>query len=490
LTASRTAPRSEGGAAAPAAGSFTIEQVDRLRNHGRLRVLRTVEDGHSLCDENRHGVYWSPMSGVVSEAERVASVPFGTAAMRLGVKCEDLWPLWDITCPKGACPGRVLDLVELLLQRGETIADAWAGGWTVDAMQSQEKTALCGSTTREVVSTGKDGALNVSLSRARCGSARCPHCSVGIVGAGWRSRLRLQAAADEAAGRPWSMLTLTLDPGAWCEARGLPLDVTSAVLAQRWIGRAWAALARKIKGAFGPTESLRVMELHGSGWPHLHVLLRGKVCAALLDEAAAAGRGEDWEAVSAWAKRQTELQRVGRLRVARAPAPVLRRELGRLATACGFGLRLHLAPIPGADRLRVADYMVKGLEANGPAKRLPDVAPLVAEVTKSRQRAGLLARGARVFADSGFLSDAPRPERDSEGVVDVRVWSVPLDRMRAEMEDAGAIISGVCIRVDFSGPIPDAGEKRPRDVESVASDVSPVELLRELCGLPPPVFQD
>lgn len=75
------------------------------------------------------------------------------------------------------------------------------------------------------------------------------------------ARIRAMAAA----GKPTRILTLTTRPRPF-----LPVDV-----AVRWIRKCQRKLFAKIRKEFGNTPYMSFLEFHKSGWPHLHILLRG-----------------------------------------------------------------------------------------------------------------------------------------------------------------------------------------------------------------------
>ena len=496
-SADPSADRPTGGAGAAPAGSFTVEQVDRLRRDGtgRLSVLLMVESGEALVDTVRVGVALDPLTGDRRDVVRVASLSYDEAAAQVTEsEREALAHVWGLACPKGQCPGKVWALVQEL--RGQEMAsaagmvEAWSLAWTIDAMRLRDATESCGSTTMERVHVDKaTGARTVGLHRFRCGSTRCAHCGVLEVGQRWRVRLQAQADADRAAGRPWAMLTLTLDPAAWCEAHGLPVHVTSAVQAQRWVGRAFRRFARAVRKRWPGTEMLRVIELHGSQWPHVHVLVRSSsersqdARPSLLDAMTAEGtKWASWDEMADYAKNQRKRQREGALRVARCPTPATRREVSALALSHGFGLRLDLTPVASADMGLVADYAAKGPMGQGRAKRLADVLQpddITREVTKGTQRVRhILARGVRCWAEAGdFLSAVEPEDRTPTGAEEVRILSVPLDVLVRELREAHQTVTGEMIMVDFSGEIPEPGQRRPRVVESVSVGVEVCRLL-------------
>ncbi len=84
----------------------------------------------------------------------------------------------------------------------------------------------------------------------------CPRCS---------KRRLSKARAQAAAGKPERMLTLTTRP-----RKGL-----STPAACRWLRGRWTALLRRLRRNFPRLEYMAFLELHKSGWPHLHILTRG-----------------------------------------------------------------------------------------------------------------------------------------------------------------------------------------------------------------------
>lgn len=92
----------------------------------------------------------------------------------------------------------------------------------------------------------------------RCKSWNCPHCRHGL-------RKRLYSRAMK--GKPDRMMTLTVQPGAFSN----PGEAARA-LVDAW-RRMRQELRRRSPGRKLPF--LAVFERHKSGWPHLHILLRG-----------------------------------------------------------------------------------------------------------------------------------------------------------------------------------------------------------------------
>lgn len=84
----------------------------------------------------------------------------------------------------------------------------------------------------------------------------CPACS--------RARLA-KARAQAAAGKPERIITLTTRP-----REGLSTEA-----AVKWIRERWQRLLRRLRRNYPRLEYMAFLELHKSGWPHLHVLTRG-----------------------------------------------------------------------------------------------------------------------------------------------------------------------------------------------------------------------
>ena len=84
----------------------------------------------------------------------------------------------------------------------------------------------------------------------------CPTCG--------RSRLA-KARAMAVAGSPERIITLTTRP-----RQGLSTEA-----AVKWLRGRWTALLRRLRRNFPRLEYMAFLELHKSGWPHLHVLTRG-----------------------------------------------------------------------------------------------------------------------------------------------------------------------------------------------------------------------
>lgn len=74
-----------------------------------------------------------------------------------------------------------------------------------------------------------------------------------------------KARALAAFGKPDKRLTLTTRP-----RKGL-----STKAAVKWIRGRWTALLRRLRRNYPRMEYLSFLEFHDSGWPHLHILMRG-----------------------------------------------------------------------------------------------------------------------------------------------------------------------------------------------------------------------
>lgn len=108
---------------------------------------------------------------------------------------------------------------------------------------------------------GELSATDVVIARWRCGSWLCKQGCGDKVGARWLARA---FAGVEALGETrMKFLTLTFDQRAL---------VTKEAAWER-LGPAWHRLHVALKRDYGHFDYFRVVELHKSGWPHVHVLL-------------------------------------------------------------------------------------------------------------------------------------------------------------------------------------------------------------------------
>jgi len=120
----------------------------------------------------------------------------------------------------------------------------------------------CGHESIIVGYTTEDGPVHKAL-RKRCKSWRCFRCRRRLSAKWFR---KIQQVKDITLA-----LTLTFDPKQYSEPE----------LAERACGKAWSRLSRRFRKVYGRRiEYLRLTEWHKSGYPHLHILLRG---ADLLD---------------------------------------------------------------------------------------------------------------------------------------------------------------------------------------------------------------
>jgi len=111
----------------------------------------------------------------------------------------------------------------------------------------------CGSGTILVIDHDTDTLIAMPT---YCHRWDCDHCA--------EVRVRRARAMAEA-GKPKRRLTLTTRPRPW-------MSLHAAVrLWRKWFTR----FLREIRKQFGPTPYMAFLETHKSGWPHLHVLIRG-----------------------------------------------------------------------------------------------------------------------------------------------------------------------------------------------------------------------
>lgn len=393
--------------------------------------------------------------GAVSRVEALVAFP-------------DLAPWWDIAC-KGDCPAKVWSWFRKHIEDGVGVQRAWSGAWYADAWCAIEQNA-CGKKTVERVSVNAKGEQATRLGVWRCKSPRCRHCCQAILAPERRAQLK---SAENGAHGDLAFVTLTINPAAWCEVNGVAMGPDAAVLAQRWVGRASADFLGRVRRSFGPTPAFKAVELHQSGWPHVHFVVAGGLVESMKAEGSRrGGERSTWEGMARWSKGQRKGKREGLLRAARSPTPNLRARLVKMALAAGFGVRLDVTPIAALEREAVLDYVAKGPHAYGRAKRIKDVEPGIGrEVTKGKQRVDkLVARGLRCFTNDGLLDPSEKPEKTE--TISMRTIDAPISVVRAAAMELGLRESGLVERCDFSGDVPEVGEARPRCVESVElSDV-------------------
>jgi len=243
-----------------------------------------------------------------------------------------------------------------------------------------------------------------------CSSWRCPYCAPRVFA---RDRDRIEAGLA-AGGREWLAVTLTFDPRRW---RG-------TWAAFRGAYPAWSRLAKRLRRAYGDVRYIAVAERHRSGWPHLHVLLRG---ARLLD---------------AWREGSRQLgpfRRGGKVIYPTEPAWV-RYVLRPLASECGFGTVVDGQQLDGHEACaayltstqdgtlerasssmgRRAAELVTSPGEGGKAYQLPLNAP--AHFRRIRASRDLLEPHRRPGNPAVLLAIVKRPERsiaelDSYGVL-------------------------------------------------------------------------
>jgi len=105
--------------------------------------------------------------------------------------------------------------------------------------------------------TGYSAALNrVYLIPLTCKSWSCPRCR-------------------PAKQRLWTQIIRQGKPTRWFRLGANPSVHRTPAAAARAFLTAWPTLVRLIRARFGPFEYVKVMELHKSGFPHLHIAYRG-----------------------------------------------------------------------------------------------------------------------------------------------------------------------------------------------------------------------
>lgn len=423
----------------------------------RYAVSERIEDGHEQGVRRRQSVSFH-------EAFPDED-PDGPAAR-----------VWALTCGARKMPGRVWDATGRALGGGARPADAITLGWWWATKDAHDRAALCGTKTLETVVKGDNGQTWVIHHRMRCKSARCLHCGPRIVGVRHRRRMEVQAAVDRAACQPWVMLTFTLDPAKWTAEHELDTvpSQAAAVAAQRWAGRGSRRLLRALRDTMGG-EYLRVIEPHRSGWPHVHVLVRGgRWASAIMADAQDKGRVEDdddpWSAVARFAERERIEHRQKRRRVARCPCPRVRRWVSQVAVSQGWGVRCDVSPVRWSSMERVAGYVTKGPVSQGHGAVLADPGHMPSEVTKTSNRDKLLAPGVRAWAASQkwyTVDHQDRAPKDGR-VIDVRIIPRTLEALRASMPRPRS----TAVVVDFMGPIPDRGRRRPAITETMVYETA------------------
>jgi len=471
-----------------------------------LTAFHSIEDGVSVGGGLAIGISENLETEEREMLYRVEDVAFDQAVLQIDPRHEsELRRMWDLTNPGRSVPGKVWRLFVDAYERDArkhkarrlcAVHLAWLEAWRGDAYKLLAQVRYCGMATLEIVTDA-----GCTYRRDRCRTTRCPHCGPRIVGHEWRERLRAQLHTDQDRGEDHLFWTLTLSPKKWCEEHGLPFDESSAILAQRWVGQAFADLVEDVRVLYPDVEYFRAIELHESVWPHVHVLVRGGLQRAAHDEAISTPNerrhGDTWADVARYAQEQRDRQKLGELRVARCPFPKLRKQLKAMASKRGFGTVMDVSPVDPASIDRITDYLSKGPQAFGQAKRIKDVvelehASIADELGKGSQRAKRpLARGVRAFEASrrrkggfpGFLWNAPRPKSApppdgnmlAEIVQSVRRINLPIEQAKACL---GRSAGGDVIVADFTGPVPDAGEARPRQLEAFVAQRSLLLSLR------------
>ena len=135
---------------------------------------------------------------------------------------------------------------------GTTQASSWPRELTVTALDLRHN-PICPNATTSVYEEHCSGFLHVFATT--CKRWGCAYCS--------RKKIQ-QLAIWTAAAAPNRLLTLTIDPAFDLSPKAAWLRTAHQV----------PELIRKLRLKFGPVEYLRVTELHKSGYPHYHLLVR------------------------------------------------------------------------------------------------------------------------------------------------------------------------------------------------------------------------
>jgi hypothetical protein len=446
----------------------------------RPRAAWTLADGAACRGGEIACVVQNLETGEARPRQRAPAMTFDQAVAAGHLEATALHrQLWSVAAgrPSAPLPSAPLERFGRLRRSpARTDGAAWASAWATDAQNLRERyRRSCGRGTRVIVRETATGERWTSTGPAWCGRPGCLACARAIVAPRETARLEASAGADN---EPWTWATFTLDPAAWCAAQGVPMTSDAAILAQRWAGPAWAALLRRLRRRFPDLEAYRAIEPHRSGWPHVHVILRGASLAeAVADEARRRGlapaassthQAHQAAADDAAAQRRAQLvaRAAGRKRRARCPTPSLRRWFRLQALDAGFGPVLDLTAVQDAGRARVAGYAGKG-PAGGRSGRLNDrgrtLRPgLARETAKPAQRTGaLLARGVRWFqATRGFFPAVDDAPDHADRVVSVASLAMGVAALRAALEPIRAL-SGSAVQVDFRAA-PVAGQALPR----------------------------
>ena len=403
----------------------------------------------------------------------------------------DRW-VWLLEFPKELQPQEAVQLLGLCV-------------WWHGEHMAQRQRGVCGTRTAEhagrLVGTGQ------SISKAwrmLCGSWRCPHCARVHHGTCTAARVSLGWEAARADGRWLWFVTLTVDWEAYFRAQGIerwPVDAKRSV-AWAQVGRFWGWLRDRdlVREGIEPVAMwARKSEKHQSGFPHLHFLwalrddpdgesdlgslaLREAGCSTteeLLERLAA------WEAhpvhqrrQAAWQERLAAWEASGRqgrrpakpFHPQRLPFSRTRKRLERAVKRSGFG-HLDLKPVDPSTFETPSDpllYFAKPFDGMASFTDIPDTGRAVGRLQKEFRKAvqveGALPSGTRIV---GWSRSWPKlaPQSDSDRIdpetATFAIHSAPIEQLRDLALARGFRVVGEVTRVDFRGPIPERGQRRP-----------------------------
>ena len=471
----------------------------RYRAEGRLSGQPQREDvrrrkSKKWADVAAHleGLGWCPEE--VAEARQSARLL--SPERKVGRLTIRPWA-WD----------RWLWLIEQLeeLQPEEAVEALGLCVWWHGEDMATRQQGVCGTQTAEhagrLVGTGQSLS---KLWRLLCGSWRCPHCARVHHGTCTAARVSLGWEAARACGRWLWFVTLTVDWAAYFREQGIahwPLDAKRAV-AWAQVGRFWGWLRDRdlVREGIEPVGMwARKSEKHQSGFPHLHFLwaLRDDAEGAsdlgsmALREAGCSNTSELLERLAAWAQDPVHQRRQaaweeekaaweagGRqgprprkpFHPRRLPFSQTRKRLERAAKRSGFG-HLDLKPVDPSTFETASDpllYFAKPFHGMASFTDIPDTGRAVGRLQKEFRKAvqveGALPSGTRIVGWSrSWPKLAPQSESDriDPKTATFAIHSAPIEQLRDLALARGWRVVGEVTRVDFRGPIPERGQRRP-----------------------------
>ncbi|TPV92968.1 MAG: hypothetical protein B7733_22965 [Myxococcales bacterium FL481] len=472
------------------------EAEGRLTGRPRRRdVLRRKSRGWEDVEERLQGLGWGEERlAEVRELARVISPE--RKVHRLRVR-PTAWAMW-------------VELVDALgdLQEVDAVVEGLAAcRWWEGEELAERQRCQCG--TRTVEHSGFVPSTGQWISRCwrmLCESWRCPHCARVHQGAKVAARLRAGWDQARSEGRWLWFVTLTVDWEAYFEKLGVSHWSVDAKRAAAWsqIGVMCTRLVTRDLSRAGLdlfAMWARKSEKHDSGFPHLHLMVslrdddqgEGDLGSLALREAGCRTttelleRLEEWrsdpeyvcllstwnERVSAWEESGREGRRPRKpYHPRRLPFSQTRQRLHRAAKRSGFG-HLDLKPVDPETFGTAHDpllYFAKPCEVMSQLTSIPDtglrVVGAMKEYSKAVQVEGALPSGVRVVGWSRAwpqltAQEEPEKERVDPETSTFAIHSASIEQVRGLAEARGWPGVGEVTRVDFHGPIPDRGERRP-----------------------------